>query len=1010
MKKIIAALLAAALGSGACLAAGSNGRTDILDPIYDDETAAVPLPENFYVKEKDEAGRKMIFASKTSPSMVLSVVFIPVNGRPLQHILAENMYKYRRAHSDVMLTSCQTDPALKNFASYAFTCIKNQDSTVAVVMTQFEDGNDQPSDFIRVMTVSAKSGDMPASDEIGEMINHANYNLKAFDNFNIPQKTVLKHHIEDLDMDLQGLEMITGEGPDLWARGVMEPPMSVESMEITDKGMKYVLKMPKTNEKFIATMYLSDNESQSAIISTIRSALEQGYHNCKEFKEVPGVETASVTASCTEGDMKVNIRRISSVEKYEYKLYEVITGTQELLDALFAEPTLSKQLSEYLYSEFFNREILLRHNNIFDYIASIDAGTKSPTPVQFIVDKSTVKSLAAAQAIPGDSKDGAKAGSTPASSSIIKHDSNYDQQDYKFVLIAGAAGIAALSLILLLQIRRQKEKAKQKDEEKKAQEEQEKQEQEKAQASPLADSGDDLLMELEAARMARKREMYQQQRDAENLAKELEEKRKNMDDAELQRRKASLQEFSNKNAPDAIAAALSAPKETVAESNLKANEMIKSQRQEEFEPAKPAAGKPAKKEKPAEAKKPAPAKPAPAPAQEDAEYVQEELIPEEPPLPAMDEAERQAEAERRRKEEEMKAKTNALLMKMKKGQKSDLESREKEPEKPAPAVSTAPSRTFTLQSMDAKPKKPAAVAAPAPAPAPQPAPVQEEIQIQIQPQAQQQSSFFAGEDMVQPEPAVQVQPQQQSSFFAGEDMVQPEPAVQAQPQQQSSFFAGEEMVQPEPAAQVQTQGSFFAGEEMVQPEPAAQAQTQGSFFAGEEMVQPEPAAQPQTQGSFFAGAEVIQPEAAAPSPKAAPAKSRSSWDPLEELARKSKKIEPQAQEDEFEISLEDAAGDISLEMFANDLTPEAPNQDIPDADGVMDLSGGENILDLSSLEEDFTQTAKPARRQPAPEPAAPAPEPAVKPEAPAPAPKKRSTKKIRKFNLGSLSVSLTDKE
>ena len=966
MKKIIAALLAAALGSGACLAAGSNGRTDILDPIYDDETAAVPLPENFYVKEKDEAGRKMIFASKTSPSMVLSVVFIPVNGRPLQHILAENMYKYRRAHSDVMLTSCQTDPALKNFASYAFTCIKNQDSTVAVVMTQFEDGNDQPSDFIRVMTVSAKSGDMPASDEIGEMINHANYNLKAFDNFNIPQKTVLKHHIEDLDMDLQGLEMITGEGPDLWARGVMEPPMSVESMEITDKGMKYVLKMPKTNEKFIATMYLSDNESQSAIISTIRSALEQGYHNCKEFKEVPGVETASVTASCTEGDMKVNIRRISSVEKYEYKLYEVITGTQELLDALFAEPTLSKQLSEYLYSEFFNREILLRHNNIFDYIASIDAGTKSPTPVQFIVDKSTVKSLAAAQAIPGDSKDGAKAGSTPASSSIIKHDSNYDQQDYKFVLIAGAAGIAALSLILLLQIRRQKEKAKQKDEEKKAQEEQEKQEQEKAQASPLADSGDDLLMELEAARMARKREMYQQQRDAENLAKELEEKRKNMDDAELQRRKASLQEFSNKNAPDAIAAALSAPKETVAESNLKANEMIKSQRQEEFEPAKPAAGKPAKKEKPAEAKKPAPAKPAPAPAQEDAEYVQEELIPEEPPLPAMDEAERQAEAERRRKEEEMKAKTNDLLMKMKKGQKSDLESREKEPEKPAPAVSTAPSRTFTLQSMDAKPKKPAAAAAPAPAPAPQTAPVQEEIQIQIQPQAQQQSSFFAREDVVQPEPAVQVQPQQQSSFFAGE--------------------------------------------EMVQPEPAAQAQTQGSFFAGEEMVQPEPASQPQTQGSFFAGAEVIQPEAAAPSPKAAPAKSRSSWDPLEELARKSKKIEPQAQEDEFEISLEDAAGDISLEMFANDLTPEAPNQDIPDADGVMDLSGGENILDLSSLEEDFTQTAKPARRQPAPEPAAPAPEPAVEPEAPAPAPKKRSTKKIRKFNLGSLSVSLTDKE
>ena len=73
------------------------------------------------------------------------------------------------------------------------------------------------------------------------------------------------------------------------------------------------------------------------------------------------------------------------------------------------------------------------------------------------------------------------------------------------------------------------------------------------------------------------------------------------------------------------------------------------------------------------------------------------------------------------------------------------------------AAQAAPVVTIPQAPVYAAPA-PVAAPAPAPAPAPQPAPVQEEIQIQ--PQAQQQSSFFAGEDMVQPEPAVQVQPQQ----------------------------------------------------------------------------------------------------------------------------------------------------------------------------------------------------------------------------------------------------------
>ena len=470
--------------------------------------------------------------------------------------------------------------------------------------------------------------------------------------------------------------------------------------------------------------------------------------------------------------------------------------------------------------------------------------------------------------------------------------------------------------------------------------------------------------------MARKRAAYKNQREAENLARELEEKQKNLSEEERKRRKAALANIASQNAPDAIASALSAPKEKVAESNLKANEMIKAQREEEYSSTEPA---PVKEPETKKASSPNNVEPSvqSSPAEE-IQLVQEETVQiQEPQVNPADlmksEEDLAAERERKRKEEERKARSNELLMKMKQAQKSDIsEARKEEKEeekKPQEPVSKKPSVTFRLAG--------------------------------DKPKAQQQ-------EIKKEEPVVQSKSQ---NFFANEEMVQlSEPAVQ--PQATQNFFASEEMIQPsEPAVQPQAKQNFFASEEMVQPSgPAVQPQAKQNFFNSEEMVQPSET-QPKMQDFFESevSAQHVQTGAV-------PASKPKVRDPLEELARKSKKIQPV--DDEPEIDLEAALGeDINLDMFANDFSAPAPSEPVnamSDDETVLDLSSSEDMLDLTSLTQEPAQNQSYASNQYAD---------SLNLEVETPArktveekPKKKTTKKIRKFNLGSLSVSLPDKQ
>ncbi len=1006
MKKTLFALLLSALGIGTCFGAGVQGKNDILDPIY--ETS--PLPENYYIKE--ESKNKIIYANDRVPNMFMSVEFLQSDGKPLYEILADKMYVYRRAHPDDILQSCQNDMTLKNFSSYAFTCIRNQDSTVMVVATQFEDMNNLPSDFYRIMTMAAKSGDSPASDEMGEMINYANYKLGFFENFNIPQKTTLSHYIDDnlRDIDLEGLVKISGEGENLWKGSGINSPIDVENVDITNQGMKFFLKLPSTNEKFLATIHLSEEDSTDKIAEQIRDVLASAYHKCKKPKETSDVDTHTLLTSCSEGDIKVVIRKLP-VTKYEFKTYLIITGESSALDQLFTDQSLYNRLNSYLNKQFYDTEMLHKSNNVFGYMQEIEAGSQIKASMNYVVDKSTAKSLVAVKSIPNDDKNTKKP--EKETSSVVQNNSKYEEDDFKFEILAGALAIAGLLIFLFIAVKKQKAKKAEEEEARREQEELEKHQQENANTS-LSGESDELLAEIEAERMARKRAAYKNQREAENLARELEEKQKNLSEEERKRRKAALANIASQNAPDAIASALSAPKEKVAESNLKANEMIKAQREEEYSSTEPA---PVKEPETKKASSPNNVEPSvqSSPAEE-IQPVQEETVQiQEPQVNPADlmksEEELAAERERKRKEEERKARSNELLMKMKQAQKSDIsEARKEEKEeekKPQEPVSKKPSVTFRLAGDKPKAQQPE---------------IKKEEPV-VQPKSQ---NFFANEEMVQlSEPAVQ--PQATQNFFASEEMIHPsEPAVQ--PQAAQNFFASEEMVQPsEPAVQSQTAQNFFASEEMVQPsEPAVQSQTAQNFFASEEMVRPSgPAVQPQAKQNFFNSEEMVQ--SSEPQPKmqdffesevsaqhvqtgAAPASKPKVRDPLEELARKSKKIQPV--DDEPEIDLEAALGeDINLDMFANDFSAPSPSEPVnamSDDETVLDLSSSEDILDLTSMAQEPAQNQSYASNQYAD---------SLNLEVETPArktveekPKKKTTKKIRKFNLGSLSVSLPDKQ
>ncbi len=1007
MNKTLVALLVSILGISSSYAAGLPGKNDILDPIYD----TAPLPTNYYEQEKTK--NKIIFANDHVPGMKFSVEFVKAEGRPLQEVLAEKIFTYKQNNKGDVIQNCLPDNTMKSFASVEYFCVKNQDSTVRIIVTQFKDSNNQPSDFYRIAVMSAKTGDAPPSDDLGELINHANYKLGFFETFNIPQQTNLSHNVEPYfqNIDHEGFEQIKGEGKNIWLPSAVTQPLEVENLEISDKGMKFFLKMKDTNEKFVATMFMSDSESPAAVLNQIKASFTQGYHNCEKLKEFVNGDIQGLTASCDEGDMKVNIRRLP-IHKYEYKVYEVITGSVELLDNLFANQSLSKQLSEYLFKEFYNRELLLKTNNVFSYISDIDAGSAAAVPIQFIVDRSTVKSLNLAQSIPSkdskaeNGKNGEKEISN-TSSLISSHETNYEKEDYTYTLIAAVAGIGALVIILVV-LARNKKKRREEEEQERIRQEQEASEMAKSQASPLSSGDGELLAELEAERAAKRRAAYQQKRDAELLAEKLEAQRKNGGEDEAKRRKEALQDFHAQNAPAAIASALSTAKDTVAESNIKANEQIKAQREAENSvvPVAKPEGTPNKESPKAKAKGQAKAgstsenvvklKPVPQPEPKAAEQtvqkpesnVDDSYNPQSVPNAeglkenTKSEAEIKAEEERKRKEAELKAKTNDLLMKMKMGQKSDLASRNSDEAEKETVKQTKPTKTDSLDVAKSKFSL-----------------HNDNATDQQVKTATQKATPFGSDEFVQPAPQVQ-QPTQ--SPFGSDDFVQPAPQVQ-QPAQ--SPFGSDDFVQPAPQVQQPAQ-SPFGSDDFVQPAPQVQ-QTAQTPFGSDDFVQPAPQVQ-QTAQSTFGSEEFVQPSVAEQKPK--PKAKAKAKDPLEELSRRSKRIEPK-QEDEMEIDLEDTVlEDINLDMYANDhSTTNQMNSADSSEESLLDITGNaENILDLTGMEEQIIPDANDSKVGYEGQ-AVQANEAPAEPE-PKPKPARKSTKKIRKFNLGSLSTSISDRE
>lgn len=573
MRKIV--LLTLSLFSfSSCFAAISSGKVDQLDPIY--ETSA--LPNNYYVQDKSK--NSMVFANERVPNMYLTVKFLPTNGKPMYELIAD--YMFSTVHNDIV-NKCQSASFYKNFASIEFECVRNQDSLLQVIVTQFEDQNNQPSDFFRVATVSYKTGDSPTTDEIGEMINFANFNLGFFEKLNIPQKTILNHHTDpDFgNIDIAQMEELVKENDNLWSKEAFISPTIIDSQEITDKGMKFLMKTKDTNEKFIASMVLSSLSSED-LSNELLSAIPSYYHNCRDAKKTVGVEFSSINAKCDEGNILVNIRQLH-LKKYEFSIYEVISGNAELVNRIIADPVLSKNLSSYLYKTFYDLEMLHKKNNVFDYMANVDAGLIQSAPLSFIIDNSTAKSVARG---PVNKNSQAKQ-EDENKKTLIQMENSTDDGDYLYTVLADVARIGALVVLLILFGKRRKL-----NEEAKAEKERIKAEKAKKKAEEYAKKASDaneveLLAEIAAAQIEREKQqkkLYQQKRDAEQLAKQLEERLEQGGEEEINRRKAALDKFAtNSDKISSIAVAITQPKVEASDSvaNKEARQQIKNNNSDE---------------------------------------------------------------------------------------------------------------------------------------------------------------------------------------------------------------------------------------------------------------------------------------------------------------------------------------------------------------------------------------------------------------------------------------------
>lgn len=548
MKKVLTAL-SLSLGlimSNPTLAAQKE---DLVDPIYENKA----LPTNFY--EYQKTSNYIVFRNDKTPNMEISISFSPIKNQKFYEIVANYMYELTHTEG-TNISHCQIVPTYKNFASYEFECTKNQDSLMLVIFTIFEDDNNQPSDFIRTVSIAAKTGDAPSSEDVIEMINYANFNLGKFESFNIPQKSVLRPYSEPSykNIELEGMEQLVNVDNNLWNGIVTLSGAKIINQDLTNAGLKYFVKSDATNEKFKATLFLDKRTNLEAITQDINDSLIKFYHKCKNVNKNQSLESSSLEISCDEGELAALIFDYP-IKKYEFTPYLVISGPKQLL-----MNTLSSQINSlktFFYKEYIDREILHYKNNIFNEMLEVEEDISVAAPKTYPIDDTLKQSIVALKSIPNktnqtDQNNNANSNVTNAQNVPTKH----EQDDSLYLIIGGVLLTVALLLMLLKnKIAMMKLAIKTKQLEK---------EEEKKTGVPINnDGGGELLAEIEAARIQREKEIYKQRREAENLAKEL-EKKLSEDKDEVQKRKDNLDQFTQ-STPDSIVEVLN--KKTVEPQN-----------------------------------------------------------------------------------------------------------------------------------------------------------------------------------------------------------------------------------------------------------------------------------------------------------------------------------------------------------------------------------------------------------------------------------------------------------
>ncbi|MBQ1628142.1 MAG: hypothetical protein II098_03160, partial [Treponema sp.] len=615
------------------------------------------------------------FANNKIPNLTVEVSFVKNNSRQFYEIVADYMYELE--HSGSSITQCQNDPTYKALASYEFACVKDQDSLQYIVFTQFEDDNNQPSDFTRIISVSSKTGDNTAIEDLAAMVNTANYQLGFFENFNIPQKSVLIHasSVNYAKIDLEGMQSLSHQQSNLW-KNALEVPASIQisSVDVTNQGMKFFLKDSATNQKYIITYSLT-TEKRNQIVENTKKAIQSIYQGCKGLKEEDRADGFRISVKCKEGNLGFLVKD-TYLKKYEYDIYQLISAPEDLLASLEGNNVKFNQIQDYLYKQFFDSEILFQKDNVFAYIQEIETETKPEAGYTYPFDASTAKtieSLKAAQAN-NNKNNGSNASSEDrnkndiANSPMITTSSSDDLFSLDNLLTFGGIGAIIIALVVLFLLRNHiKSKIVPYVQKKVAEKEQLRQT-----GFSANDNSSELIAEIEEERIRREKERYKQQKEAEKLAKELEARKQNETEEERAKRIASLNEFVQKSS---VIPGVSSP-DINTENAVPATEQNVEKAQEPTENSVPKSNvnetAPAAKPKEETSNPPAETSANHTPAPVESSNVKKEEVH---PAKTDEEAERRkAEEERIQREKEFqskKLKGEDLLMKMKMKQKQN---------------------------------------------------------------------------------------------------------------------------------------------------------------------------------------------------------------------------------------------------------------------------------------------------------------------------------------------------